>query len=152
MAEKSRPKVGVGVYILNGHNQVLMLLEHRPDSGDTWAPPGGHLAFDEQFLDCVKRETREETDLEVHDAELWAINNNISVPNDRFSHYVNLDFLVNSFEGSPKIMGPKKCKKIDWFNLNSLLEPLLRAPQNFFNNNPKCLCRSGKKFLDCHGK
>jgi 8-oxo-dGTP diphosphatase len=152
MVEKPRPKVGIGVYIVNNKNQVLMLFEHRADSGGTWAPPGGHLEFDEAFIDCVKREVREETGLKINDAELWAVNNNISQPQGQFSHYVNLDFLVKSYKGEPKIMEPHKCEKVGWFNLNDLPQPMLLAPKNFFKNNPPCLCRSGKKFNDCHGK
>ena len=147
--EKQRPKVGVGVYILNNKNQVLLLQEQRRDSGVTWAPPGGHLELGEEFLDCVKRETKEESNLDLLDAELWAINNNISLP---LWHYVNLDFLAKDYKGDPKIMEPKKCLQIGWFDLNNLPQPLLLAPKNFFANNPMCLCRSGKKYNDCHGK
>lgn len=149
MIEKQRPKVGIGVYILNKNNQVLLLLEHRSESGDTWAPPGGHLEMGEEWLDCVRREAKEETGLDVLDAELWAVNNNIMVPD---LHYVNLDFLVTKFTGEPEIKEPEKCKRIGWFDLDKLPEPMLRAPANFFENNPLCLCRSGKKFKDCHGK
>lgn len=152
MDQKQRPKVGIGVYILNDKNQVLMLFEHRADSGGTWAPPGGHLEFGEEFIDCVKRETREETGLEIKDAELWALNNNVSSSKVWPVHYVNLDFLVKSYKGEPKIMEPHKCKKIGWFNLSDLPKPMLLAPKNFFANNPFCLCRSGKKFNDCHRK
>ena len=142
----------MGVYILNNKNQVLLLLEHRTDSGSTWSPPGGHLEFDEEFLDCVKREAKEETNLDVLDAKLWAVNNNISQPEGQMSHYVNLDFLVLKWSGEPKIMESHKCEKIGWFDLNKLPQPMLLAPKNFFNNNPLCLCQSGKKFKDCHGK
>lgn len=119
MEQKQRPKVGVAVYILNHKNQVLMLFERRPDSGGTWAPPGGHLEFDEEFIDCVKREAKEETGLEILGAELWAVNNNLSQPSIQWGHYVNLDFLVTKFTGEPKIMEPQKCEKLGWFDLNS---------------------------------
>lgn len=145
--EKQRPKVGIGVYILNDKSQVLLLKEHRADTGDTWASPGGHLEIGEEFIDCVKREVREETGMEVLDAELWAINNNIALPD---WHYVNLDFLVKTYRGEPKIMEPGKCKDMRWFNLNDLPAPLLNSSKNFFARNPPCLCRSGKKFKDCH--
>lgn len=150
MAEKQRPKIGIAVYIVNDKNQVLMLHEHRLDSGWTWAPPGGHLEFGEEFLDCVKREAKEESNLDVSDAELWAINNNFNA--EQQTHFVNVDFLAKNYKGEAKIMEPEKCDNIGWFDLNSLPQPLLFAPKNFFKNNPACLCRSGKKYFDCHGK
>ena len=149
MTEKPRPKVGLGVYILNPQNQLLLLYENRGDRGYSWAPPGGHLEFGEEFMDCVKREAKEEVDLYISEAELWQINNSMNVPK---WHYVNLDFLVNKYTGTPKIMEPQKCEKMEWFNLNSLPAPLLESVANFFKHNPPCLCKSGKKFLDCHGK
>ena len=149
MEIKQRPKVGVGVYILNSQNQLLLMFEKRPDTGGTWAPPGGHLEFCEEVLDCAKREAKEEMDLEVTDAELWSVNNNIKKPD---WHYVNFDFVTKSFKGEPKIMEPHKCEKFAWFNLNELPKPLLLASERFFGNNPNCLCSSGKKFKECHGK
>lgn len=126
-----------------------MMYENRADSGGRWSPPGGHLEFGEEFLECVKREAKEEANLEVVDAELWRVGNNVFMPS---LHYVNLDFLVKEYTGQPKIMEPHKCEKIGWFDLNNLPSPLLLAAQNFFKNNPPCLCRNGKKYLDCHGK
>ena len=125
-----------------------MIYEKRPDSGGTWAPPGGHLELGEEFLDCVKREAKEEVNIDVLEAELWQVYNTIAGPN---WHYVNIDFLVTKWVGAPKIMEPMKCEKLEWFNLNNLPSPLLPAPQNFFKHNPPCLCRSGKKYLECHG-
>lgn len=85
-----------------------MLLEHRTDTGSTWAPPGGHLEFGEEFLDCVKREAKEETGLDVVDAGLWAVNNNVVLPN---WHFINFDYLVTDYKGEPKIMELQKCEK-----------------------------------------
>ncbi|MFI5205341.1 MAG: NUDIX hydrolase [Candidatus Paceibacterales bacterium] len=149
MDAKQRPKVGIGVYVLNNRNQLLLLQEKRSDGSLTWAPPGGHLEFGEEFLDCVKREAKEEVNLDIIDADIWEVNNTITLPD---FHYVNVDFLVKSFIGQPKIMEPAKCQKLDWFNINNLPSPLLAPVTKFFKNNPPCLCRSGKKFLDCHGK
>lgn len=148
MSEKKYPKVGIGVYILDSKCRVLLLKEQRNGSA-AWSGPGGHLEVGEEFLDCLKRETKEETGLSVIQAELWAVNNNIILPD---YHYVNFDFLVTEYSGKPKIMEPEKCLEIGWFELNRLPEPLLMSSYYFFKRNPPCLCRSGKKYLECHGK
>ncbi len=147
--EKQRPKIGIGVYILNNKNQALLMLRKGKNAPGTQAPPGGHLEMAEELLHCVKRETLEEVNLVVQDAKLWAVNNNITSPT---WHYVNLDYLVTSWSGEAKNMELEKCEKIDWFDLNNLPKPLMLPTKNFFENNPLCLCRNGKKFLDCHGK
>ena len=91
MQEKQRPKVGIAVYILNDKLQVLFMLRKNVTGAGRWCPPGGHLEMGEEWIDCVKREVKEEVGLEIEDAELWAVNNNIMGP-DR--HYINLDFLA----------------------------------------------------------
>lgn len=149
MSDKHYPKVGIGTYILNDRNQILMILRKNVISAGTWCPPGGHLEMTEEFIDCVKREAKEEVGIEVVDAELWAVNNNIT---GKDWHYVNLDFLVSRWQGKPENLEPEKCEKIGWFDLNGLPEPLMLPAANFFKNNPKCLCRSGKSYLECHGK
>ena len=150
MEIKERPKVGIGVYIVNPQNQLLLMLRKNNVGAGTWCPPGGHLEYGEEFIDCVKRETKEEASIDVESADLWAVNNNVMHNPDR--HYINIDFLVSSYSGKEQNMEPEKCEKIEWFNLNSLPSPIFEASANFFKNNPLCLCRSGKKFNDCHGK
>ncbi len=76
MEEKPRPKVGVGVYILNQDKQLLLMLRKGGVGDGQWCPPGGHLENFEELLDCVKRETLEEINLNVAEAEMWAVNNN----------------------------------------------------------------------------
>ena len=147
--EKQRPKIGIGVYILNDKSQVLMMLRKNTVSPGTWFPPGGHLEMAEEFIDCVKREAKEEVGLTIEKAELWAVNNNIT---NKDLHYVNLDFLVTKWSGEPKNLEPEKCAKIEWFDLDKLPKPLMLPTQTFFKNNPKCLCGSGKNYSDCHGK
>lgn len=147
--EKHLPKVGVGVYILNDKNQVLLMQRKNVISAGTWCPPSGHLETAEEFLDCVKREAKEEVGLTIEQAELWAVNNNIT---SKTRHYVNLDFLATEWSGVPKNLEVEKCEKIGWFNFSKLPFPLMLPTENFFKNNPKCLCQSGKKYLDCHGK
>ena len=150
MDTKDRPKVGMGVYILNPQNQVLFTLRKNNVGAGKWCPPGGHLEYGEEFLDCVKREVKEEVNLDVSEAEIWSTMNNVMHDPDR--HYVNVDFLVTKWSGEIKNTEPDKCEKIEWFNLNSLPKPLLEPTERFFKSNPQCLCKSGKKFYDCHGK
>ncbi|WP_242985865.1 NUDIX domain-containing protein [Oceanobacillus zhaokaii] len=49
-----------------------ILLQHRTDE-DNWCIPGGVMEIGETFEETVKRETFEETGLEVNGLELFGI-------------------------------------------------------------------------------
>lgn len=149
MPEKIRPKIGIAVYLVDNQTRVLLMLRKGVAGAGMWCPPGGHLEMGEEFIDCVKREVLEEVGLKVEQAELWAVNNNILGPE---RHYVNLDFLATKWSGEARNIETEKCEKIGWLNLNKLPTNLFEPTQKFFVNNPFCLCGSGKKFNDCHGK
>jgi 8-oxo-dGTP diphosphatase len=43
----------------------LLLVHHRGGADDFWVPPGGRLRGEESIFDCARRETYEETGLDV---------------------------------------------------------------------------------------
>jgi 8-oxo-dGTP diphosphatase len=57
--------------------QVLLVNHRETECYDFWVPPGGSLEGSESILECARRETREETGLEVelehilYIQELW---------------------------------------------------------------------------------
>ena len=134
--EKARPKVGVGVYIMDGKGNLLMLLRTTSHEPGTWCTPGGHLEMGESFLDVCKREVMEEVGLELEDVEFLGAVNNIFSPG---KHYVNIDFVAKGVSGTPKICEPDKCAEIDWYPLNKLLKPLMLPTANLFKIHPEVL-------------
>lgn len=44
---------------------ILLVRHYRPEAFDFWLPPGGGLEGDESIFDCAKRETFEETGIQV---------------------------------------------------------------------------------------
>jgi ADP-ribose pyrophosphatase YjhB (NUDIX family) len=54
----------------------------------TWQLPGGHLDFGEEPLMCAKRETKEETDIDVKAVELVAVTNDVFRAENK--HYITL--------------------------------------------------------------
>lgn len=131
-----RPKVGVGVYITDGKGNVLMMLRKSSHEPGTWCPPGGHLEMGESFLECCKREVKEEVGLDIEDVEfLGAVNNIFSLE----KHYVNIDFLAKGVSGAPKICEPDKCAEIGWYQLDNLPQPLMLPTANLFKTHPEVL-------------
>lgn len=81
------PLPAVGAVILQD-NRVLLVKRRDPPSALTWAIPGGKVEFGETLESAVKREIKEETNLEIEVKEPIAI---VEVISEGF-HYVIIDF------------------------------------------------------------
>jgi 8-oxo-dGTP diphosphatase len=148
--EIKRPKVGTGVFILNDKNQVLFQKRAGSHGADTWGVPGGHLEWQESFLENAIRETKEETDLNVESVEVLGVTNDIFKEEQK--HYVTIYMKVTKWNGEPKIMELDRCLEIKWFDLDKLPKPMFVSDVNFFELNTLCLCGSGINYKKCHGK
>lgn len=131
---KTRPKIGLGVYIMDGNGNLLMTLRTSAHEPGTWCPPGGHLEMGESFLDCCKKEVKEEVGLDLKDVEMLGVVNNIFSPD---KHYINIDFVAKGVSGQPIIGEPEKIAKVGWYNLNNLPQPLMLPTANLFKFHPE---------------
>jgi 8-oxo-dGTP diphosphatase len=131
--EKIRPKVGMGIYIMDGNGNLLMTLRTSAHEPGTWCPPGGHLEMGESFLECAKKEVQEEVGLELKDIEMLGAVNNIFSPE---KHYVNVDFVAKGVSGMPRIGEPEKIGEIGWYPLDHLPQPLMLPIVNLFKAYP----------------
>ena len=88
----------------------------------TWSVPGGHLEFGESFEDTARRETREETSLEITNVCLAGITNDIF--DEEGKHYVTIWMMSDWLSGEPHIMEPDKCLQQLWCDFDNLPAPL----------------------------
>lgn len=58
------PKVGVGVFVMR-NGQVLIGKRKGAHGEGEYSFPGGHLEYMESFEGCARRETQEETGIEI---------------------------------------------------------------------------------------
>ncbi len=145
-----RPRGGVGVYIVNSNNEVLLTLRSSAHATGTWCPPGGHIEYGESFLQTAARETKEEVNMDINSIEVAGVTGDV-YPSE-LKHYVTVHVKAGQYSGEAKIMEPHKCAEIKWFSLDSLPDKLFPATKSFLDSNPLCLCGSGKKYRECHGK
>jgi len=127
-------RVGVGVLIFN--NGKFLLLKRKGSHGEgTWALPGGHLNFNESLTNCAIRELKEENGLEIIPEKVISVSNNIMYN----KHYITIGILAKFNKGEPKILEPDKCERMDWFDFDTLPNPLFIATKsildNYRNNN-----------------
>lgn len=133
----ARPKVGVGVLVVNDGKLLLGERIHAHGSG-TWCPPGGHLEFGETPIDCARRELWEEAGLHAVDLHEGPWTNDIFAKEKK--HYITIFITVMAFEGHPTIKEPNKCAQWSWFPLDKLPKPLFPSIINL---------RASGKFHEC---
>jgi len=143
-------KVGTGIFVMNDKNQVLFQKRTGSHGSNTWCIPGGHLEWQESFLENAIRETKEETDLDVEDVEIVGVTNDIFKEENK--HYITIFMKATKWSGEPRITEPDRSLEMGWFDLDKLPQPLFVSDENFFKLNPPCLCGSGKNWQDCHAK
>jgi 8-oxo-dGTP diphosphatase len=129
---KLRPRVGVGVIVVNDGKLLLMKRKGSMGSG-TWGLPGGKLDFGEAIEDCAVRETLEETGLKVTDPTFLTITNDITLEEN--NHFVTLYIKVTYTGGEPQNMEPEKCDAIEWFDPKNLPSPLFLPMQNLLKTD-----------------
>jgi phosphoglycolate phosphatase-like HAD superfamily hydrolase/ADP-ribose pyrophosphatase YjhB (NUDIX family) len=85
------PVVTVGALIFNDAGEVLLLRTHK--WSDLWGIPGGKIQWGETAEAALRRELREETNLEVRDVRLVLVQDCIHSPEFyRDAHFVLLNY------------------------------------------------------------
>lgn len=80
-------------------DEAILLIRHKPFAPNTvgfWSPPGGGLQFGESMYECLMREFKEETGLEVAVGHFLFLNEFIQLP----LHALELFFEVTVVGGS----------------------------------------------------
>lgn len=136
--DKKYPKVGIGVMIQNDKEEVLLGLRKGSHGSGEWSFPGGHLEMGETIIQTAKRETKEETGLEIDDFELISIADEMRYLKSDGKHYLNVGLKGKYISGEPVVMEENKCEKWGWFDLNNLPDNLFEGTElvigNFKNN------------------
>ncbi|KAK8197976.1 7,8-dihydro-8-oxoguanine triphosphatase NUDT15 [Phyllosticta capitalensis] len=117
-----RPKIGVGVFVLNKSGEFIVGLRKGSHGSGTWALPGGHLEFGEKLEECAAREVLEETDLDISQSDIRFLTATNSVWKDEGLHYVTvfMTAVVSGDKIEPKIMEPEKCDAWKWIKYEEL--------------------------------
>lgn len=118
----SRPKVGVGVIIIDKKGKVLVG-RRKGGHAPFYSIPGGALELGETFENCATREIKEETGLEIKNPQVIALTNNLETYRKEGVHYISVVLLAKSFSGGLNIMEPDKCERWLWADPNNLPLP-----------------------------
>lgn len=103
-------------------NGKVLLCERKGSHGEgEWAFPGGHLEYLESFEDCAKRETKEESGIEIQNVKFQFLANVVKY---NPKHYVHIGVIAEWESGEPRILEPERQGPWGWYGLDNLPKPL----------------------------
>ena len=116
--------VGATVLILNTERQLLMM--RRTDNG-CWGVPGGAMEPGEHIEDAARRETREETGLDVGSLQLFNVFSGPELyyryPNGAEVYNVSVVYMTDDVQGK-LALDPAEHSEAGYFALDQLPEPI----------------------------
>ena len=121
-----RPKVGVGVLILNAKGEVLVG-KRKGSHSPYYSIPGGHLELGESFEEAAIKEVLEETGMHIFSPRVYSVCNNLETYQEEGVHAVSVNLFVDKYEGHPQIMEEDKCEGWMWCNPKKLPQPHFEA-------------------------
>lgn len=115
----SQPVVGVGAIVLRKGEILLEQRGNEPARGQ-WTIPGGVMELGESLEEAVRRETKEETGLDVQDANLIDVVDQVHLNKQgRIEyHYVIIDYVVTIKPGEPQ--AASDAKALRWVPLGEV--------------------------------
>lgn len=118
------PRVGCGAAILKD-GRLLLAKRRRPPEAGCWGLLGGKVDPFERVEDAVAREIAEEIGIRIDPKRLLCVVNQIDEAAGE--HWVAPVFLIEQFDGEPRLMEPEALSDLTWFALDDLPTPLTDA-------------------------
>jgi ADP-ribose pyrophosphatase YjhB (NUDIX family) len=108
-------------------NNRKVLLQKRADNG-TWAMHGGGMQPNEEFFDALKREIKEEMNIEPINPKLFGIYTGEKMhheyPNGDKVYIINHVFFCEDYKGDINF-NDGEVKEYKWFDIDNLPENLM---------------------------
>lgn len=99
--------------------QILLIKRGVEPFKGYWGTPGGYVGWDETIEETVKREVKEETNLDVINSKLVGVS---SLPSRHTRQVINLVYLIEVKDGEVKVADDAVEAK--WFDLDDLPDEL----------------------------
>jgi phosphoglycolate phosphatase len=124
--EEHPPIVTVGGLISNGAGEVLMLRTHK--WSNLWGIPGGKIKWGEPAMDALRREIKEETNLDVTEIEFVLVQDCIhSKEFYRDAHFVLLNYTCRC-NGETQVKLNDEAREFRWVTVADALEMPINQP------------------------
>ena len=126
--------VGGGALIFNQRKEILLMKRSGKVQNNSgwWSKPGGRVEFGETALKMVKREIREETNIEIDVWGLLPYTDHIIKKENQ--HWLAINFVANYKRGELKNLEPHKCEEVRWFALDKLPKKIEQTTREAIKN------------------
>jgi len=118
--KEQRPRVGIGVMVIKDGKVLLGKRKSSHGLGE-YAFPGGHLEYMESFEGCARRETAEETGMEIGIIRFLCL---VNIKQYHPKHYAHIGLVADWKSGNPQVLEPEKLESWDWYDMDNLPQPL----------------------------
>ena len=119
------PLTTVGALIFNPGGQILMIRTHK--WSDLWGIPGGKIKYGETAEDALRREVREETNLEISNIKFVLVQDCVrSKEFYREAHFVLLNYTCDTPGGEVKLN--EEAEEFKWVASDEALAMELNTP------------------------
>ncbi len=132
------PEITVGALIFNNEGRLLIVKSDKWNG--QYCIPGGHIEFGETIIEAVKREVKEETNLDIDNIRFHMIEECIFSKNfhDPEKHFVFLDYSCKA--KNTDVILNEEAQEFIWVSLDDLdkfnIEKLtLKSIREFIKNN-----------------
>ena len=118
MTAQRYPEPTVGALIFSPEGKLFLMKSHKWKG--QYCLPGGHIELGERIVDAVKREVKEETNLDVYDIEFVCFQEFIY--DEQFwerSHFIFFDFACRT-DATDVILNPE-AEEYVWVSLDEAL-------------------------------
>jgi 8-oxo-dGTP diphosphatase len=126
--QADRPKVGVGVLLVDKCGRVLLTLRKRPPEAGCWSIVGGKLDYFEPLEKCAVREALEEVGVEIAIERLLCVTDHC-LPEEG-QHWVAPAYLGRIVSGKASNCEPEKTEEVRWFQSDQLPTNLTMTARN----------------------
>ncbi len=112
------PEPIVGAFIFNEKNELLLVKSHKWKG--KWVIPGGHVELGESLEEALRREVKEETNLEIKVEKLVLVQEAI-FDKDFYKkkHFIFFDYKCKKLSGEIKLN--EELQDYEWFSLSEAL-------------------------------
>ncbi len=124
----NRPKVGIGVIIQNGDNEIL-IGKRKGSHSPYFSIPGGHLEKGETFEEAAIKEVYEETGLKIGNPKVICVTNNLRTYVEEGEHYISIGLFTKEYEGGLEVKEPDKCESWEWYPMDKIPRPHFDASE-----------------------
>jgi len=125
--------VGGGVLIFNKKGEVLLKKRSKNSRNEIgfWEKPGGAIEYGEKSAQAMKREIKEEVNLNI---KIWGLLSHTDHIVDG-QHWMALNYLADAVaENKLKNMEPEKADELEWFNLKKLPKKIAQPTRESIMN------------------